>query len=123
MTCETKPFICPSCGFQENVPVIGLERLTDRVEVEANQIILDGDNDNRIHLTRILMRLFRFLLSHEGEFVAMESIMHHMYSHRLNPPQTGTLTVNLSRLRKVLGPTLFEIERDWGFGYRLRVGD
>lgn len=104
---------CPYCGEETNA----YEGIY--VDTETNTVFIDG---KRLDLTRRESELFSAIYSIVPRVARISFLMDYIYG--LNPetddPDANILKVFMTRIRKKLKPTRFEIETIWGIGYRLK---
>ena len=104
---------CPYCGGESQI-ARGIF-----IEPDTLEVTIDG---KVLHLTGRERQLFSGLYSTIPRLARKGFLMDYMYGLEPEKEEPGDtiLNVYLSRLRKKLKDTRFEIETTWGIGYRLR---
>ena len=69
--------------------------------------------------SRTMRLIFETLWKRRGRIVARISLLGLLYGMRANPPNDKTLDVHIYLLRQLLDGSDYEIESDYGLGWRL----
>ncbi len=105
--------LCPVCGERREI------HKGVYVDPDTNIVFIDGDV---LRLTRKQNELFSGIYSTVPRPARISFLMDYMYGlhSEKEEPNENILKVFMTRIRRKLKPTRFEIETVWGVGYRLK---